>query len=209
MEELQIPYNLVNHERIKSGKDAFRAPPELKKTHPLGKAPQLIAPDGRVITESSAIAKYLIDKYDTAGRFKGGGKNDVIRDEELVSFSSTNLNSNLLTELLFTSMADRSPFFVRPFVSGIHSLLRKAFLGPEMTAQLTYLNEQLGEQDYYMGSSPGRADFVLSWPIDTATQWGFVDLKDYPMLKAWHERCKARDGWQRGIEKGNGYKLRP
>ena len=204
---MQIPYNLENHDRIKEGKDAGRAAPELKKTHPLGKAPQLVTAEGRVITESSAISRYLIDRYDSAGKFKGDANNDAIRDEELTSFGSTNLNTNLTMELLFKAMTERSPFFVRPLISGMHGMLRRAFLGPEMKAQFTYLNDQLGEQDYFMGAAPGRADFMISWPIDMSTQQGFVNLNEYPKLKAWHERCKARDGWKRGIEKGNGYTL--
>ena len=167
----------------------------------------MVTADGRVITESSAISMYLIQTYDKAGKFKGDASNDTIRDEELTSFSSTNLNTNFTIELLFKAMAERSPFFVRPIISGIHGILQRAFLGPEIKAQLAYLSDQLGEQDYYMGSSPGRADFMISWPIDIASQQGFINLDDYPKLKAWHERCKARDAWKRGIEKGNGYTL--
>lgn len=153
MEELQIPYNLVNHERVKTGKDEGRGDPELKKTHPLGHAPQLVTSDGRIISESAAIAKYLINEYDTAGKFKGDAKNDEIRDVELSSLASTNLNSHLTTELLFKAMAQRSPFFVRPLISGMHAMLHKGYLGPEIKAQLTYLDKQLEEQDYFMGSS--------------------------------------------------------
>lgn len=167
----------------------------------------MVTADGRVITESSAIAKYLIDTYDHAGKFKGDANNDTFRDEELTSFSSTNLNTNITIELLFKAMATRSPFFVRPIISGIHGMLERAFLGPEMKAQLAYLSDQLGGQDYYMGTSPGRADFMISWPIDIASQQGFINLDEHPKLKAWHERCKARDAWKRGIEKGNGYSL--
>ena len=203
MEELGIEYNLVNHLRVKD-----RAPPELKETHPLGKSPQLVTSDGRVIAESSAIAKYLIEKYDSQGNFKGDAKNDSIRDEELSSLSGTSFNSNVLIEMLFKAMATRSPFFVRPLITGIHGMLSKAFLGPELKAQLTYLNDQLGEQDYYMGHSPGRADFIISWTIDMASQQSIISLNDYPRIKAWNDRCKARDAWKRGIEKGNGYDLR-
>ena len=75
-----------------SGPTKGRAPVEFQKTHPLGKAPQLTTVDGRVITESSAIAQYLIGKYDTAGKFKGDDhRNDWIRDEELCSLAGTSM----------------------------------------------------------------------------------------------------------------------
>ena len=164
--------------------------------------------DGRVITESSAISRYLIDKYDTANKFQGDAKNDAIRDEELTSLGSTNLSTFLTMELLFQAAGTRSPFFIRPLINGIGGALKKAFLGPEIKAQLNYLNDQLGDQDYFMGSSPGRADFMISWPIDMSIAPGLIDLNEYPKIKAWHERCKARDGWKRSIEKGNGYDLK-
>lgn len=92
IEELGIPYNLELHERQKSGKEKNRSPAELFKTHPLGKSPQLVAADGRVIAESSAVATYLIETYDTAGKFKGdGARNDHIRDEELSSLAGTSI----------------------------------------------------------------------------------------------------------------------
>lgn len=160
-----------------------------------------------MITESAAIAKYLIDTYDTADKFKGDAKNDAIRDEELTSLSGTNLNAYLILQLVFKAMTLRSPFFVRPVMSGIHGMVHKAFIGPEIKAQLTYLDDQLEGQDYFMGSSPGRADFMLSWQVDTGSQNGSFDLKEYPRLQAWHNRCKERDAWKRGREKGGRYDL--
>jgi glutathione S-transferase len=203
IEELQIPYNLINHKRVNG-----RAGPELKEIHPLGKAPILVTTEGRVIAESSAIAKYLIDTYDTDNKFKGDEKNDALRDEQLTSFSATNLNAFVIVSTLFNAMSSRSPFFVRPLMNGIHSMLKKGFLDTEFKAQFKYLDDQLEGQDYFMGKSPGRADFMMSWPIDMAAAQDIVKFSEFPRLKAWHERCKARDGWKRGIEKGNGYDLR-
>src|ERR1700744_4969928 len=84
LEELEIPYNLELHRRIDQ-----RSPPELKQTHPLGKAPQLETGNGRVIVESVVIAKYLIETYDKTGKFKGDGdKNDWLRDEQLCNLAA-------------------------------------------------------------------------------------------------------------------------
>lgn len=88
LEELGIEYELQSHKRVKD-----RAPPELKKTHPLGKAPQLILPDGRVLIETNNVLKYLIDTYDTKREFQGDGeKNDAIRAEELSALVSSSMN---------------------------------------------------------------------------------------------------------------------
>jgi glutathione S-transferase len=72
---------------------------------------------------------------------------------------------------------------------------------------LGYLDEELGEQEYFMGKEPGRADFMISWPLDMISQNGWIDVTRFPKVKAWHERCHARPAWKRGLEKGNGYVL--
>ncbi len=175
----------------------------------MGKSPQLVTAEGRVITESSTIAKYLIDTYDTGKKFQGdGAKNDFLRDDELTSFSATNLNMHITMDLLFKAMAERAPFFIRPLVNLIHGGLKKAFLDAEFRAEFKYLDDQLGDQDYFMGTSPGRADFMISWPIDLVTQQNSFDLSPYSKLTAWHQRCHAREAWKRSIEKGNGYTLK-
>lgn len=75
----------MKHTRIKD-----RAPPELRKTHPLGKAPQLVLADGRTLIESSTILRYLIETYDTEKKFRGDG--DAIREQELSDFVSSTMN---------------------------------------------------------------------------------------------------------------------
>ena len=59
LEELGVDYQLVLYKR-----DATTnlAPPELKKVHPLGKAP-VIRDNGAVIFESGAIIEYLVREY--------------------------------------------------------------------------------------------------------------------------------------------------
>jgi len=208
LEELGIPYELKLHERQKSGPRKTRSPPELFETHPLGKAPLLETGDGRVISESSAIAKYLIETYDTAGKFKGSGKsNDAIRDEELSSLGGTSIGPMMFQEMFLDILTKQMPFFIRPLVSGLHGYVRKAFLGPELSALFNYLNDQLGEQEYFMGTSPGRADFLLSWNFDFCTQRGYVDVKKYPNLDRWYTRCHERPAWKASLSKGNGYNL--
>ena len=65
LEELSLPYTLVSSPRASNG----LAPPEFKEKIPtkLGKSPAI--QDGDiVIHESSAIAEYLCETYDTSGK---------------------------------------------------------------------------------------------------------------------------------------------
>ncbi|KIW32752.1 uncharacterized protein PV07_04276 [Cladophialophora immunda] len=203
LEELEIPYDLKLHKRVKQ-----RAPPELKETHPLGKAPQLETGDGRVIVESAVIAKYLIETYDKTGKFKGdGNKNDWIRDDELCNLAAASIGPPMIVEVIMTAAVKLTPFFVRPLISLVHKQLHQGYSGPELDAFFKYLDDQLGDQDYFMGSAPGRADFILSFPVDTCTAAGFVELKKYPRVEKWHARCRERPAWKSSLEKGNGYDL--
>lgn len=74
LEELRIPYNLLLYKRSESGPRKGRAPEDLQQIHPLGKAPQLDTGDDRLILETLVIAKYLIETYDTEGKFQGDGQ---------------------------------------------------------------------------------------------------------------------------------------
>ena len=55
--------------------------------------------------------------------------------------------------------------------------------------------------------NPGRADFMLEFPMAFLTQRKWMSLDPYPKVKAWSERCYARPAWKSGLEKGNGYDL--
>ena len=59
LEELELPYEIKRYQRQTS----MLAPPELKKVHPLGKAP-VITDGDRVVAESGAILEYLVGRYD-------------------------------------------------------------------------------------------------------------------------------------------------
>jgi glutathione S-transferase len=208
LEELEIPYNLSLHYRQKSGPRKARAPPELAEIHPMGKSPQLVTADGRIIAESAAIAAYLITTYDTAKKFQGdGGRNDWVRDESLTSFAGASMGPIEMMKLFLDIATLQTPLLLRPLVRWMMGAIDRAFTGPELKQMLKYLESELGGQEYFMGKEPGRADFMLSYPMDMAEAFGWVDLGEYEGLRGWRERCQAREAWKRGLEKGNGYDM--
>jgi len=198
-------------ERQTSGPGQHRAPLELKETHALGKSPQLITPTGRVITERSAIALYLINRYDTDGKFQlnlEDPEHDAVREEELLSLGGASLNPILMTQFVFEQLRHKSPFFIRPLIGSIASMVNKAFLSKENENMTTYLDNELQGRDWFMGTSePTRADFCLHWYMDMGFQTVFPDFGKDPILKAWLDRCKDRPAWKKALQKGNGYDL--
>ncbi|KIV84403.1 hypothetical protein PV11_00186 [Exophiala sideris] len=205
LEELEIPYNLALHKRQETGPKAKRAPEELKQTHFLGKAPQLETGDGRVIVESLVVAKYLIQTYDKEGKFKCNG--DWIRDEELSNLAATTIGSLTILELVFSLLEQASPWFIRPLLSTVHAKMHSAFTGPELDLNFTYLEKQLGDQDYFGGAFPSQADFIISWPMDQSMARNLIDVEKHASLAKWYERIHERPAWKRSSEKGNGYSL--
>lgn len=201
LEELEVDYELKLHQRV-----ANRAPAELKESHPLGKAPQLVLADGRVLIESSCIAKYLIDTYDTESKFKGdGAKNDALRDDMLSDLINASMSTNAVVGVLFLALAAKSPFFIRPLCNVMWKAMRSGYWDADVARQLEYISSQLERQNYLMGSSPGRPDFLLTWVYDNLYQRGLVVQGTYPTLEAWRKRCEERPAWKRSLEKGNGY----
>lgn len=71
--------------------------------------------------------------------------------------------------------------------------------GPRISQALAFLEAELGDQDYFMGTSPGRPDFMLSWPLDGIVQRSWAELG--PKMTAWRERILAREGWKRALAK--------
>ncbi|KUJ15056.1 uncharacterized protein LY89DRAFT_686614 [Mollisia scopiformis] len=208
LEELSIPYNLVSHLRNPQThpKGPFLSPDTLKATGPYGKAPVLFtgAADGnRYITETQAIATYLLRTYDTEDKF--GLKNgDWVRDEMLCSYIQTTLQrtSTFMLMLDFGLVRNGAPEM---------GPAGKRFDGPAMRDALKDLERELKEGPeggFLMGRFPGRADIILEFPMSMIKQRNWVDLKnEFPALDAWLGRVYERPAWKRGIEKGNGYDL--
>lgn len=207
IEELGIEYNLVNHFRKQ---DDNLAPPELRKLHPLGKSPLLETGDGTVVSESSAIATYLLLKYDTTGKF-GTGEKDILKitkDEELISFAGTTMGNLSFPELLLEMISSKIPWPLKYIPKAMLGGLRKGLVTPWRTSQLKCLEGELADKTWFSGNeNPGRADFVLSFPLDVFAHRKWVNFDEYPKLKAWRERVLEREAWKRGLTKGNGYNL--
>jgi len=200
LEELGIDYNIEYHQRNPKTK---RAQADLQKVGQ-GKSPVLITADGRMIIESTAIATYLLKTYDTRGCFAA---RDWILDEELTSLSNA-FAVLYAFGMIFDLLAKHSPWPISYATRAINNAAWKSFLGPECDKAFTFMVNALGDEQWFNGGSPGRADFLLSFPLDMVAQRKWVDFDEkYPSLGAWRTRIQERPAWKRGLEKGNGYDL--
>ena len=201
LEELNVEYNLVLYKR----NEKHRAPPELLEVQQLGKSPVFVTAEGRAIIERSAIVAYIIKTYDGTGAH---APEDWIKDEILNSFAGASLGPLTSIELLFDLAAKHTPwplvYIARLFRKGI----QKNFTTAEFKKSMTFLEDELGGNEWFNGKGFGRADIMFTFPIDYIYMRKWMDLeKDYPRIAAWRRRVWERPAWKRGLEKGNGYDL--
>lgn len=132
---------------------------------------------------------YLIKTYDTGNKFSGSGlvgRNPFIRDEVLTSFASA-------------SFQPFNKIKIFMMLGAINDNTGGRLTEPRISQALAFLEAELGDQDYFMGTSPGRPDFMLSWPLDGIVQRNWAELG--PKMTAWRERILAREGWKRALAK--------
>lgn len=184
LEELGLDYDLRVYHR---NPETLRAPPELKSVHPLGKSP-VIEVDGVTLTESGAIASFLIETRDTEGKF-APPKTDRAAWATYTRWLHYPEGSAFL------------PLFLR-LVSqrgGQPPGVFEAFAEPEIKLHLTHISEGLGEKPYILGDTLSGADFGLAYICHMAERVG--EIGPYPRLQAYVERCQARPAFQRAVEK--------
>lgn len=179
MEELGLPYELVQHIR---GED-FRSPPSLYDVHPLGKAPA-VEVDGRTMVESSAIIEYIVDRF-------GGGKllpPESGRAEylEWLHFAEGTLGMPMLMRLL-------GPRWGMPEMA-------LGFMEAELKKQLDWIESQLEGRSFLCGETFTGADINLEYLLEHAETLGLIEPR--PNLSRYLAALKARPAYLKAIELG-------
>ncbi len=179
MEELGLPYELVEHTR---GAD-FRSPPSLYDVHPLGKAPA-VEVDGRVMVESSAIIEYIVDRH-------GGGKllppdNGRAEYLEWLHFAEGTLGMPMLMRLL-------GPRLGLPDAA-------LGFMDAELKKQLDWIESQLAGKSFLCGDLFTGADINLEYLLEHAEVLG--QLASRPNLTRYLAALKARPAYIKAIGLG-------
>jgi glutathione S-transferase len=185
LEELGIPYEVIRYER---NPKTMLAPPELRRIHPLGKAP-IVVDEGIALVETGAIVEHLVHKGNGFG--PPGDLPGMLLWRQLLHYAE----GSLMPPLLALLVVHRLGLLGRP--------ARKPLLN--MFAQhLRYLESLLETRDWFAGDAISAADVMLSFPLETAV--GRAGLDDrYPRLKAWLQRIHARPAYRAALAKGGPY----
>jgi len=203
LEELELPYEIVYYQRDPK---TMLAPPSLRAVHPLGKSP-VVTTDGLVLAESGAILESLIERHGKGRMAPAAGTPEALRYRYWMHYAEGSAMPPLLLKLIFDQIEKaKMPFFARPIAKGIASKAKAAFIMPNITNHLNFLEGELGKSEWFAGADFTGADIQMSFPVEAALARGGLDAKR-PKLMAYLERIHARPAYQRALERGGPYGL--
>jgi glutathione S-transferase len=203
LEELGLPHEIKHYQRDAK---TMLAPPELRAVHPLGKSP--VITDGvTTVAESGAIVEYLIDRYGQ-GRFKPEpGTPEQLRYTYWLHYAEGSLMPPLLMKLVFDEVEKAPmPFFVKPIAKAISGKVKSAFISPQITQHLDYIEAELGKALWFAGKEFTGADVQMSFPVEAAAARGGLDASR-PKLMDFLKRIHARPAYKRALKQGGTYEL--
>ena len=204
LEELGLPYEIVRYQRAAK---TMLAPPELRRVHPLGKSPVVTTDDGLTLAESGAIIETVIERYGQGRLAPVAGTPEALRFRYWLHFAEGSAMSPLLLKLVFDKIeSTKMPFFAKPIAKAIAGKAKSSFVMPNISAQLDYMEAELGTSEWFAGDAFSGADIQMSFPIEAAGARGGLDAK-HPKLMAWLQRIHDRPAYQRALERGGPYEL--
>lgn len=201
LEELGVPYEVKHYQRdLKTN----LAPKSLKKVHPLGKSP--VITDGDItIAESGAIVEYLAQTY---------GENKILPQAHTEShrqylywmhFAEGTLMQQLLLKLILEKTVQRSlPILVKPIAKGIMKKVMAGYVGPNIAANLTLIENHLKNNQWFAGEAISGADIQMSFPLEAWAANRGAD-QNYPTIVAYVKRFQAREAYKKALKTGGSY----
>ena len=178
LEELGIDYNV---HAINISKDEQHTP-EFLKISPNNKIPAIVDHEtGVSMMESGAIMWYLAEKH---GRFLPDGQ---AARAEVMQWLMWQMGG-------FGPMAGQAHHFLH-FNPGKAAYAEERF-GAEVKRLYAVLDKQLEGRDHICGEY-SIADMAC-WPWVSRYEWQQIDLTEYPNVRAWYQRLRARDAVQKG-----------
>lgn len=199
LEELNIDYEIKHYKR-----DAATnlAPNTLKLIHPLGKSPVLT--DGDItVAESGAIIEYLIHTYG-AHLMSSPGTEASRQNSYWMHFSEGSLMPPMVAKLVFDKVrANAKPFFVKAIANKIADKVMDGYFGPNISANLAFINTHLSNNQWFAGEALSGADFQMSFPLEASVARGAA--KQYPAIEAFVSKVHKREAYLRALEKGGQY----
>jgi glutathione S-transferase len=202
LEELGLPYEVKVYKRDPK---TILAPKSLMKVHPLGKSP--VITDGEItVAESGAIIEYLVERYDSKGRFKPAAGTQAALDYRYwLHYAEGSLMTPLILALVFARLPSQPmPFFVRPIVKGLSAKVIANYVRPQLQTHFRFIEQQLAKSDWFAGDAFSAADIQMSYPLMAAVERSGLEL---PRVRDFVARVTTRPAWQRAESKYGPFEL--
>jgi glutathione S-transferase len=201
LEELGVEYEVKRYERDPK---TMLAPPELKAVHPLGKSP--VVTDGdHTLAESGAILEYLVERYGGGRLIPPAGTPERLRYRYWMHYAEGSAMPPLLLKLVFDTVeTGPMPLFVRPIARAISAKVKSAFITPQITTHLDFMESELAKSRWFAGDELTAADVQMSFPLEAAVSRGGLGASR-PKLMDFVKAIHARPAYGRALEKGGPY----
>jgi glutathione S-transferase len=186
LEELELRYEVRRYERDPK---TMLAPPELKRVHPLGKAP-VIEDEGRVIAETGAIVEYLVEKGENR-LGPSANREAVLRYRQFLHYAEGSMMPPLLALLVVGKL-------------GLLGKPARAPVQQMLDTHLDWLESELASRDWFAGDAFSAADIMMSFPIEACRARAGLD-ESRPHLIDWLERIHARPAYGEALARGGPY----
>ncbi|WP_340680529.1 glutathione S-transferase [Paraglaciecola sp.] len=199
LEELGLQYEIQHYAR-----DSVTnlAPAALKQVHALGKSPVLT--DGVItVAESGAIIEYLALTYGQT-LIPAADTESGRQYRYWLHFAEGSLMPPMVAKLVFDKVrANSKPFFVKMIANKIADKVMGAYFGPNMVANMQFIEQHLVDNQWFAGDSLSGADFQMSFPLEASIARGAA--MQCPNILAFVQRIHARPAYQAALQKGGKY----
>ena len=166
----------------------MRAQADLKEAHPLGKSP-VIEDNGLKLSESGAIAAYLIDNYDNDHKLAPPASDRIARAvyNQWLHYTEGSAFLPLLVKLVL--MREKEP---KPAIFS-------KFAATEVPMHLSYIQDFLADKKYLLGDRLQGPDFGMGYILQLAQRVG--GIASYPKLQSYLGRMLERPAFQRAKQR--------
>jgi glutathione S-transferase len=184
-EELQMPYNLVLHQR-----SPYFAPQSIKDLNPLGQAP--VIQDGSLtLSESAACVEYIIHVYGNGRLALPPSHKNYADYLYWFHFANGTMQPHILT-MLQVSHLDKD-------MSSPAGMRSKERLGKI----LAFVDARLKENEWLAGEEFTAADIMIVTTLTTMRSFSPYDLTGHEGILAYLQRVTRRDGYRKARAKAD------
>ncbi|QLL35123.1 hypothetical protein HG536_0H05000 [Torulaspora globosa] len=185
LEQLKLDYEIVSYRRDED----FRAPAELKKVHPLGRAPLIELEDRstgkkKVLAESGYIFQYILSHFDTDGVLKNNDPDMAEKIQYYLYYAEGSLQPPLTMErLLLMAKKAPVPFPISYLVGMVIGQISSKYSAGRLKNQIDYVEAEIAKnQGFLVGGKLSGADILISYPLMSVFDVGIAHKKDYPNI---------------------------